>query len=155
MPLHTHTNRNALRLTKQNVGERCYGANAPENRAPGYSLGQREVPPYNRRVKITMSVTLAPELTEAIKESAERQGLSLGDWIVAAAELKFRADDEAAIFEEAEHKRRMAGLRELLDEYQAEFGAFTEEEMAELDRVEAEARRLADESWARREAGSA
>ena len=102
-----------------------------------------------------MSVTLAPELTEAIKESAERQGLSLGDWIVAAAELKFRADDEAAIFEEAEHKRRMAGLRELLDEYQAEFGAFTEEEMAELDRVEAEARRLADESWARREAGSA
>jgi hypothetical protein len=27
-------------------------------------------------VKITMSVTLAPELTEAIKEQADRQGLS-------------------------------------------------------------------------------
>jgi predicted HicB family RNase H-like nuclease len=39
-------------------------------------------------VKITMSVTLAPELTEAIKESAERQGLSFDDWIVAAPELK-------------------------------------------------------------------
>jgi hypothetical protein len=116
----------------------------------GYSLGQWEVPPYNGRVKITMSVTLAPELAEAIKESAERQGLSLDDWIVAAAELKFRADDEAAIFEEAERKRRAAGLRELLDEYQAEFGAFTEEEMADLDRVEADARRVAEESWARR-----
>ena len=81
MLLRTRTNGNALRLAKRNVGERCYGANAPENRAPGYSLGQREVPPYNRRVKITMSVTLAPELTEAIKESAERQGLSLDDWI--------------------------------------------------------------------------
>jgi hypothetical protein len=53
-------------------------------------------------VKITMSVTLAPELTEAIKGSAGRQGLSVDDWIVAAAELKFRADHEAAVFEEAE-----------------------------------------------------
>ena len=42
-----------------------------------------------------MSVTLALELTEAIRESAERQGLSFDDWIAAAAELKFRADDEA------------------------------------------------------------
>ena len=81
-----------------------------------------------------MSVTLAPELAEAIKESAERQGLSLDDWVVAAAELKFRADDEAAIFEEAEEKRRRAGLQEYLDEYQAEFGAFTEEELAESER---------------------
>ncbi|HEY1820999.1 MAG TPA: hypothetical protein VGG83_13825 [Trebonia sp.] len=99
-----------------------------------------------------MSVTLAPELTEAIKESAERQGLSLDDWIVAAAELKFRADDEAAIFDEAERRRRAAGLREVLDEYQAEYGAFTEEEMAEVDRAEQEARRFTEEAWARREA---
>jgi nicotinamide riboside kinase len=106
-------------------------------------------------VKITMSVTLAPELTEAIKESADRHGLSFDDWIVAAAELKFRADDEAAIFEEAERKRRAAGLREYLDEYQAEFGAFTEEEMAEVERAEAEAVRLAEASWARREAEGA
>ena len=155
MSLRIRTNGNALRLAKRNVGERCYGANAAENRAPGYSLGQWGVPPYNGRVKITMSVTLAPELTEAIKESAERQGLSLDDWIVAAAELKFRADDEAAIFEEAERKRRAAGWREYLDEYQAEFGAFTEEEMAETRRERLEAHRLAEESWARREAESA
>jgi hypothetical protein len=41
---------------------------------PGYSLGQREDLPYDRRVKITMTVTLAPELTEAIEGSADRQG---------------------------------------------------------------------------------
>jgi hypothetical protein len=70
-------------------------------------------------VKITMSVTLAPELTEAIKEPTDRQALPLDDWIVAAAEPKFRADDEAAIFEEAERKRRAAALAEYLDEYQA------------------------------------
>jgi ribosomal protein L21E len=64
-------------------------------------------------------VTLAPELTEAIKEPADRQRLPLDDWIVAAAEPKFRADDEAAIFEEAERKRRAAALQEYLDEYQA------------------------------------
>jgi hypothetical protein len=82
-------------------------------------------------VKITMSVTLAPELAEAIKESAKRQGPSFDDWVVAAAELKFRADDEAAAFEEAEEKRRRAGLQEYLDEYYAEFGPPTEEDMAE------------------------
>jgi hypothetical protein len=85
-------------------------------------------------VKITMSVTLAPELSEAIRESADRQGLTLDDWIVAAAELKFRADDEAALFEEADRRRRLAGLREYLDEYQAEFGPFTEEEIAHAQR---------------------
>ena len=99
-----------------------------------------------------MSVTLAPELAEAIKESAERQGLSFDDWVVAAAELKFRADDEAAIFEEAEERRRRAGLQEYLDEYYAEFGAPTEEEMAESERRIAEAKRLSDEYYARIEA---
>ena len=92
----------------------------PGNRAPGYSLGQREFLSYDRRVKITMSVTLAPELAEAIEESAERQGLSFDDWLVAAAELKFRADDEAAIFEEAEEKRRRARLLKFIDEVFAE-----------------------------------
>lgn len=52
-------------------------------------------------MKITTSVTFAPELAEAIKEPAERQGLSVDDWIAAAAKLKFRADDEAEVFEEA------------------------------------------------------
>lgn len=81
-----------------------------------------------------MSVTLAPELTEAIRESAERHGLSFDDWIVAAAQLKFRTDDEAAVFEEAERRRRSAGLREFVEEYEAEYGAFTEEELARARR---------------------
>jgi hypothetical protein len=42
---------------------------------PGYSLGQGEVLPYGRRVKITMTVTLAAELTGAVEGSADRQGL--------------------------------------------------------------------------------
>ena len=42
---------------------------------PGYSLGQREVLPYHGRVKITMTVTLAPGLTEAIEGPADRRGL--------------------------------------------------------------------------------
>jgi hypothetical protein len=68
--------------------------------------------------------------------------MSFDDWIAAAAELKFRADDEAEVFEEAERKRRLAGWREYMEEYQAEFGAFTEEEMAEVEKrwaAEAEA----------------
>jgi hypothetical protein len=85
-------------------------------------------------VEITMSVTFAPELAEAIKESAERHGMSFDDWIAAAAELKFRADDEAEIFEEAERKRRAAGLQEYLDEYRAEFGPPTEEDMAAAEK---------------------
>ena len=96
-----------------------------------------------------MSVTFAPELAEAIKESAERQGLSVDDWIVAAAELKFRADDEAEAFEEAERKRRLALWHEYMEEYQAEFGAFTEEEMAEAAKRRQEAHRRAEEYWAR------
>lgn len=75
----------------------------------------REVPPHDRRVKITMSVTFAPELAEAIKEPAQRQGLPADDWVVAAAELKFRADDEAEAFEEAEGKRRLVLWREYTD----------------------------------------
>jgi hypothetical protein len=100
-------------------------------------------------VKITMSVTLAPELAEAIKESAGRQGLSLDDWVVAAAELKFRADDEAAIFEEAEEKRRRARLLEFIDEFFAEVGEPTEEERAEWQRHEEQEEQLSYEYYAR------
>ena len=102
-----------------------------------------------------MSVTLAPELTEAIKESAERQGLSFDDWIVAAAELKFRADNEAEIFEEAEEKRRRAGLQEYLEEYYAEFGGPNEEDIAEAERRIADAVRASEEYYARMEAEGA
>jgi len=73
----------------------------------------------------------------------------LACWIVATAELKFRADDEAEAFEEAERKRRLALWHEYMEEYQAEFGAFTEEEMAEAAKRRQEAHRRAEEYWAR------
>ena len=88
-----------------------------------------------------MGVAFAPELAEAIKESAERQGLSVDGWIVAAAALKFRADDEAEALGEAERKRRLALWHEYVAEYQVDFGAVTEEEMAEAAKRRQEATR--------------
>jgi hypothetical protein len=41
---------------------------------------------------------------------------------------------EARILEEAERERRLRGLREYLDEYQAEHGACSDEEMARASR---------------------
>ena len=78
-----------------------------------------------------MSVTFAPELREAVSAAAAEAGLSLSEWLAQAAEAKIHADGQARILEEAERERRCQGLREFLDEYQAEHGAFTEEEMAE------------------------
>jgi hypothetical protein len=86
MSLRTRTNVNALPLVKRNVGGRCYRADAPGNRAPGYSLGQREFLSYDRRVKITMSVTLAPELTEAERERLEAHRLAEEAWARQEAE---------------------------------------------------------------------
>ena len=88
-----------------------------------------------------MSVTFAPELREAVREAADEAGLSLSEWLAQAAEAKIRADDQARILEEAERERRRRGLREFLDEYQVEHGAFTEEEMARARR----GRELAEE----------
>jgi division protein CdvB (Snf7/Vps24/ESCRT-III family) len=70
--------------------------------------------------------TFAPELREAVREAADEAGLSLAEWMSQAAEAKIRADGQARILEEA----RRRGLREFLDEYQAGYGACTEEEMA-------------------------
>jgi hypothetical protein len=55
-------------------------------------------------------VTFAPELGEAVSAAAAEAGLPLSEWLA------------------------QAGLREFLDEYQAEHGAFTDEEMAEASR---------------------
>ena len=85
-------------------------------------------------MEIELSVTFAPELGEAVRAAAAEAGLSLDDWMAQAAEAKIRADGQARILEEAEQKRRMDGLQEYLDEYQAEHGAFTEEEMARASR---------------------
>jgi hypothetical protein len=80
-------------------------------------LGGRQGLPYDGR--------------EAVREAADEAGLSLSEWLAQAAEAKIRADGQARILEEAERERRFQGLREFLDEYQAEHGAFTDEEMAE------------------------
>jgi hypothetical protein len=85
-------------------------------------------------VGIELSVTFAPERGEAVREAADEAGLSLSEWLAQAAEGKLNADRDAAILAEAERERRRRGLREFLDEYQAEYGAFTEEEMAEASR---------------------
>jgi hypothetical protein len=61
-------------------------------------------------VEIELSVTFAPELGEAVSAAAAEAGLPLSEWLAQAA------------------------LREFLDEYQAEHGAFTDEEMAEASR---------------------
>jgi hypothetical protein len=85
-------------------------------------------------VEIELSVTFAPELGEAVSAAAAEAGLPLSEWLAQAAEAKIRADGQAGILEEAERERRRQGLREFLDEYQAEYGAFTDEEMAEASR---------------------
>jgi hypothetical protein len=82
-------------------------------------------------VKITMTVSFAPELSEAAREAAERQGKSFDDWLASAVEAKLRADKDAALLEEAKHRQRMEALGEYLDEWEAEHGAFTEEELAQ------------------------
>ena len=92
-------------------------------------MGGRQGLPYDGRVEFELS-TFAPELREAVREAADEAGLSLSEWLAQAAEAKIRADGQARILEEAAHKRRMEGLGKFLDEWQAEHGAFTEEEMA-------------------------
>lgn len=68
------------------------------------------------------------------RAAAAEAGLPLDEWLAQAAEAKIRADGQARILEEAERERRRQGLREYLDEYQAEHGAFTDEEMARASR---------------------
>jgi hypothetical protein len=82
-------------------------------------------------VKITMSVALAPELWEEVRAAADRAGKSPDDWFADAAEAKLRAEENAATIEEAARRKRHRALGEYLDEWEAEHGAFTEEELAE------------------------
>ena len=73
-----------------------------------------------------MSISFAPELGDAVRASAERAGVTLSEWLAEAAQAKLQAEEG----EEAGLQRRMRGLDEYLDEYEAEHGAFTEEELA-------------------------
>ncbi len=57
---------------------------------------------------------------------SRQAGLSLSEWLALAAEARLRAD----VDDEEEFQRKMRGLDEYLDEYEAEHGAFTDEELA-------------------------
>jgi predicted DNA-binding protein len=81
-------------------------------------------------VKIKMSVSLAPELDGRVREAAVRSGKTLSAWLAEAAEAKLRAE----IGEEEELQRKMRGLDKFLDEWEAEHGAFTEEELSQAAR---------------------
>jgi len=106
---------------------------APD-RARNIRWAGRKRLPYDGGVEIELSVTFAPELGEAVRAAAEQAGLSLSDWMARAAEAKIQADWEARILKEAEQERRFEALREALDEYHAEYGPFTDEQMAEASR---------------------
>jgi hypothetical protein len=73
-----------------------------------------------------MSISFAPELGEAVREAAAEAGVTLSEWLAEAAAAKLRSDGD----EEAELKRRMKRLDEYLDGYEAEHGAFTDQELA-------------------------
>ena len=73
-----------------------------------------------------MSVALEPDLDERVRQSADRSGKTLSEWLTEAAKAKLVAE----LGEEAELQRKMRGLDSYLDEYEAEHGAFTEDELA-------------------------
>lgn len=77
-----------------------------------------------------MSVALDPDLDERIRESAARSRKTPSEWLAEAAKAKLLAE----LGEEAELQRKMRGLDRFLEEWQAEHGAFTDEEMAETSR---------------------
>ena len=74
-----------------------------------------------------MSVALDPDLDERVRESVDRSGKTLSEWFTEAAKAKLLAE----LGEEAELQRKMRGLDRFLEDWQAEHGAFTDEEMAE------------------------
>jgi hypothetical protein len=81
-------------------------------------------------VKIRMSVALEPDLDERVRESADRSGKTLSEWFAEAAKAKLLVE----LGEDAELQRKMRGLDTYLDEYEAEHGAFTEDELARASR---------------------
>jgi hypothetical protein len=62
-----------------------------------------------------LSISLDAELGERVRDAARRQGQSLSAWLAEAAAARLRKDS----------------LRRALDEYQAEHGAFTPDEIAQ------------------------
>jgi hypothetical protein len=77
-----------------------------------------------------MSISFAPELGDAVREAAERSGVTLSAWLAEAARAKLRAEED----EQEAHEHRIQGLNAFLDEWEAEHGAFTEEELTRAAR---------------------
>ena len=65
-----------------------------------------------------MSISMDAELAEEVRRSAAAEGQTVSAWIAGVLAKKTRRE----------------GLRALLEEYQAEHGAFTEEELAKASR---------------------
>lgn len=78
-----------------------------------------------------MSISLDTELGDAVREAAADAGMTLSEWLGRAAQTKLQQDTDARVLEEAARKRRREGMRAFLDEWEAEHGAFTEEELTE------------------------
>lgn len=66
---------------------------------------------------VKMSVSFDPELGEAIRVAAAKVGQPVSTWVADAAA----------------HKLRNEALGEFLDAYEAEYGAFTPEEIAQAE----------------------
>ena len=66
---------------------------------------------------VKMSISLSAELGDEVREAARRAGLPLSTWLAEAAAAKLRAE----------------ALASYLDEWQAEHGAFTEEELGRAE----------------------
>lgn len=63
------------------------------------------------------SITMDPELGKAVREAAEAEGMSVSAWVARAAEDRVR----------------LKLLAEYFEEWEAEHGAITEDEMAAAD----------------------
>jgi predicted transcriptional regulator len=74
-----------------------------------------------------ISITVDPELGQAVRQAAAAEGVSVSSWASEAL---------------ADRVRRHS-LRAFLDDWEAEQGPFTEEDKAEADRIFAEAAALA------------
>lgn len=78
------------------------------------------IPQYDQPMAVDkFTVSFEPDLAKQVRELAEAEGLSVSAWLADAAERRI--------------KRHLA--RQLLEEYEAEHGEITEEELEEVRKV--------------------
>jgi hypothetical protein len=66
-----------------------------------------------------MSLSIPKELARQARREAKAEGISVSAWVARAIEKQ----------------TKLAGMKKLVDEYEAEFGAFTEEEQEAMRRL--------------------